>query len=66
MSTERRIVRQLGNVPLSWHNVFEVANMLHPTSTSSGRDQFDLITLKGDNSIITNIFGVKKVQLYDS
>ena len=55
----RLIIRQLRNAPLSWHYVFDITNMLHLTSTSRGRDKFDLITLKRDNPIVTDIFRVK-------
>ena len=53
------LIRQLGNVPLSRHYVFDVTNILHLTSTSSGRDQFDLIIFKRDNSEVADILGIK-------
>ena len=60
LSTKRFIIRQLRNIPLSWHNVFNITYMFHLTSTSSGRDQFNLITLKGHNVVITDILGIKR------
>ena len=59
LPTKRLIVRLLGDVPLSRHYVLDVTNMFHFTSTSSGRDQFNLIAFKRDNSEVSDILGIK-------
>ena len=53
------IVWQLRYVLFCWHYILNVTYVLHFTSTSSGRDQFDLIAFKGDNTIIPNVARVK-------
>ena len=53
------VVWQLGYISFCWHYILDVTHVLHFTSTSSGRDQFDLIASKGDNLIVSNVARVK-------
>ena len=59
LSAKDLIVWQLRYISFCRHYILDVTYVFHFTSTSSGRDQLNLIAFKGDNTIVCDITRVK-------